>query len=162
MTCGDEFYTDGRDWPKDVEPSFDGYSIGKWLDTDQDGHFDTLEVETRHFKGPRSFDPSGLPLHADNQTVVKERFYLDKTDPNLLHNDMVVTDHALTRPWSVAKRYRRDQTEHPIWPEDMCVEASGILYVGNEMYYQSADGHLMPARKDQAPPDLRYFNQPAK
>ena len=24
----------------------------------------------------------------------------------------------------------------------------------------SADGHLMPTRKDQPPPDLRYFQQP--
>jgi len=51
-------FTDGRDWPKSVQPSFDGYSIGKWLDTDGDGRFDTLEVETRHFKGPRAFEPS--------------------------------------------------------------------------------------------------------
>jgi len=26
----------------------------------------------------------------------------------------------------------------------------------------SADGHLMPARKNQAPPDLRYFKQTQK
>jgi hypothetical protein len=26
----------------------------------------------------------------------------------------------------------------------------------------SADGLLMPAKKDQAPPELRYFNQPRK
>jgi hypothetical protein len=26
----------------------------------------------------------------------------------------------------------------------------------------SGDGHLMPAKKDQPPPDLRYFPQPAK
>jgi hypothetical protein len=26
-------YTDGRDWPEDVEPGFSGYSIGRWLDT---------------------------------------------------------------------------------------------------------------------------------
>jgi hypothetical protein len=25
-------YTDGRDWPKDPEPTFAGYSIGKWID----------------------------------------------------------------------------------------------------------------------------------
>jgi hypothetical protein len=26
----------------------------------------------------------------------------------------------------------------------------------------SADGYLMPAKKNQAPPDLRYFNQSQK
>ena len=68
-------YTDGRDWPKTDETWFQGYSIGKWLDTDGDGRFDTLEVETRNFKGPRTYEPSGIPLHADNQSVIKERIY---------------------------------------------------------------------------------------
>jgi hypothetical protein len=31
--------TDGRDSPKAVEPSFEGYSIGKWIDGDGSGHF---------------------------------------------------------------------------------------------------------------------------
>jgi hypothetical protein len=41
-------YTDGRDWPADVEPSRIGYSIGRWIDEDADGKFDTLVVETRY------------------------------------------------------------------------------------------------------------------
>src|SRR5262249_50084502 len=36
-------YTDGRDWPKDFEPAFTGYSLGEWRDTDGDGRYDTLE-----------------------------------------------------------------------------------------------------------------------
>ena len=52
----------------DEEPSYLGYSIGKWIDKDGDGRYDTLEVETRNFKGPRTYENSGLPLHADNQT----------------------------------------------------------------------------------------------
>src|SRR5712671_5741226 len=27
-------YTDGREWPEAIEPSWVGYSIGKWIDTD--------------------------------------------------------------------------------------------------------------------------------
>jgi hypothetical protein len=106
-------FTDGREWPADVEPSFDGYSIGNWLDTDGDGHFDTLEVETRHLKGPRAFESSGMPLHKDNQTIIKERLYLDKLNRDILHNDMTVVDHALTRPWTVAKTYARDRPHYP-------------------------------------------------
>jgi hypothetical protein len=155
-------FTDGRSWPEDLRPSFDGYSIGKWIDTQGKGRYDTLEVETRGFKGPRAFEPDGLPLHEDNQTVVNERFYLDQSDPDLLHNDMTVADHALTRPWSVAKKYRREKVEFPIWPEDMCVEGSGLVFIGNDMYFQSGDGLLMPAKKGQQPPDLRYFNQTKK
>jgi hypothetical protein len=26
-------YTDGRDWPSEIEPTFAGYSIGRWIDT---------------------------------------------------------------------------------------------------------------------------------
>src|SRR5580704_13494722 len=36
-------YTDGREWPKEIDPTLVGYSVGKWLDTDRDGRFDTLE-----------------------------------------------------------------------------------------------------------------------
>jgi len=66
-------YTDGRDWPKNIPESFGGYSIGRWLDTDNDGRYDTLEIETRSFKGPRNFEPTGIPLHDDNQSIIKER-----------------------------------------------------------------------------------------
>jgi hypothetical protein len=154
-------FTDGRDWPKDFEPAFDGYSLGKWLDTDGDGRFDTLEIETRHLRGPRAFDPSGIPLHDDNRTVVKERVYLDKANPDLMHNEMTVIDNALTRPWSVKKRYVRDPKDsRPVWYEDICAEGQAQIRIGTEQYYLSADGFLMPVRKGQAPPDTRYF-QPA-
>src|SRR5216684_6802295 len=50
-------FTDGRDWPGEIEPTFAGYSIGKWIDEDGDGRYDVLEVETRGpFKGPRAYD----------------------------------------------------------------------------------------------------------
>src|SRR5204862_6237145 len=103
-------YTDGRDWPEEWEPAFRGHSIGKWIDADGDGRYDVLEVETRGVKGPRSFDSTGLPLHEDNQTIVKEQIYLDKANPNLLHDEITTIDHALTRPWTVMKNYRRVQT----------------------------------------------------
>jgi hypothetical protein len=155
-------YTDGRAWPTDVEPTFDGYSIGKWVDPANSGHFSVLEVETRFLKGPRSFDPAGLPTHDDNQTVVLERFYLDKANPGLLHDDMTVMDHALTRPWSVSKTYRRNGGEVPNWLEDNCGDNNELVKIGTESYYKSADGKIMPTRKGQPPPDLRYFKLPAK
>jgi hypothetical protein len=34
--------------------------------------------------------------------------------------------------------------------------------IGKENYFLSADGLLMPAKKDQPPPDLRYFKQTQK
>jgi hypothetical protein len=32
-------YTDGRAWPKDIEPGFSGYSIGRWEDRDAEGRY---------------------------------------------------------------------------------------------------------------------------
>jgi hypothetical protein len=77
-------FTDGRPWPTDLEPTYQGYSIGRWIDEDGDGVYDVLEVETRGpFKGPRAYDATGLPLHFDNQSTFKERFHRDKNDPNI-------------------------------------------------------------------------------
>jgi hypothetical protein len=153
-------YTDGRDWPAKIKPSFEGYSIGKWVDENGDGHYDALEVETRALKGPRTFDADGLPLHEDNQTVVKERIYLDKTNRDLLHAEITTIDHALTRPWTVTRDYKREH--RPIWHEYVCAEANSHLSIGKENYFLSADGLLMPTRKNQPPPDLRYFTPTLK
>jgi hypothetical protein len=156
-------YTDGRDWPKEIEPTYAGYSIGKWVDENGDGRYDVLEIETRGpFKGPRAYDATGLPLHHDNQSIFKERIYLDKADPNVLHNETTVIDHALTRPWTVDRRYHRSTSPQPVWPEYVCEENNAHIRIGKDNYYLSADGFLMPARKDQPPPDLRYFKQSQK
>ena len=153
-------YTDGRKWSAEIEPTFAGYSIGKWVDEDGAGRYSLLEVETRNLKGPRAFDPSGIPLHKDNQTVVKERIYLDKANSDLLHDEITTIDHALTRPWTVMKNYRRNR--NPRWVEAVCMEANPHVRIGKENYMMSADGYLMPAKKDQPPPDLRYFKQTQK
>jgi hypothetical protein len=155
-------FTDGRDWPAEEDPTFHGYSIGQWIDTDNDGRYDTLEVETRNFKGPRAYDTTGLPLHSDNETVVKERIYPDKADPDLLHDDVTTIDDALTGPWTVARSYRRGKNPRPSWVEMNCAENNQHIRIGTENYFISADGLLMPAKKDQAPPDLRYFTSSKK
>jgi hypothetical protein len=150
-------YTDGRAWPNDPEPTFAGYSIGRWIDADGDGRYDALEVETRHMKGPRTLEGSGLPLHKDNQTMVKERIFLDKTNPDILHDEITTIDHALTRPWTVTKKFRRER--NPTWFENDCSEDNHHVAIGKENYFLSADGYLMPAKRGQAPPDLKYFNR---
>jgi hypothetical protein len=150
-------FTDGRDWPKKIEPTFVGYSIGRWIDTNGDGRYDVLEVETRGLKGPRSYDPAGLPFHADNQTIFKERIYSDKADPNILYDEITTIDNALTRPWSATKKYTRLPVKQPAWVEIVCAEGNGHMEIGKEGYFISGDGLLMPAIKGQAPPDLRYF-----
>ena len=150
-------FTDGRAWPAHAEPSYDGYSIGKWIDEDRDGKFDALEVETRSFKGPRAFDLSGLPMHDDNETVIKERIYLDKSNKDLLHNEMTITDNALTRPWTVKKSYVRSADRRAQWPEYMCVERLNTMKLGGETYVLDRDGYLTPAKKGQKAPSVQFF-----
>ena len=153
-------YTDGRAWPAAITPTFSGYSIGRWIDTADDGRYDLLEIETRGLKGPRIFDPSGIPLHPDNQTVVKERMFLDRANPDILRDEITTIDHALTRPWTVIRGYQRDRDA--VWIEDHCAENNQYVFIRGESYLKSADGSLMPTRKDQPPPDLRNFDQPQR
>ena len=150
-------YTDGRSWPEAIEPSFSGYSIGHWVDEAKTGRYNVLEVETRGFKGPRAYDNSGLPLHEDNESVITERIFLDKNDPNRMYDVITTNDHALTQPWTVTKVYRRMPNPRPVWRESVCAEANPHVEIGRETYMLSADGQLMPAKKDQPPPDLKYF-----
>jgi len=151
-------FTDGRDQPSELLPSYNGYSIGKWIDDDGDGRYDVLEVETRGFKGPRTFEGSGMPLHEDNATVIHERISLDRSDASLLRNEITVNDHALTRPWTINRVYRRETK--PVWDFVDCAENNPHVLVGNEYYMISADGYLMPTKRGQSAPDLRYFNRP--
>jgi len=155
-------YTDGRDWPADLEPMYQGYAIGAWRNPDAQGRYTLLEAETRGFKGPRAYDSSGLPLAFDNQSIFRERFHLDAADPGILHDEITVIDHALTRPWSVDKTFRRGSDPRPIWHEASCVEGNKRVTIGKESYFMSADGQLMPTRKDQPPPDLKYFKPAAR
>ena len=71
-------------------------------------------------------------------------------------------DHALTRPWTVLKSYRRSPSPLPYWREVNCDENNNHVAIAHESYMLSADGLLMPTMKDQAPPDLRYFRASGK
>jgi hypothetical protein len=157
LTMQRRIYTDGRDFPKEFPSSFMGYSIGHWVDTDGDGRYDQLEIETRNLKNPRAFDSSGIPLHEDAETVIHEKIYADKANPDVLHDEITTMDHALTRPWTVVKNYNRVRNE--IWVEAICQENNDHLKLGNDVYMKSADGFLMPAKKGQPAPDLRYFGK---
>jgi len=63
----------------------------------------------------------------------------------------------------VPKDYRRTKTNKPIWwKETVCAENNVHVAIGKEVYFLSGDGLLMPAMKDQPPPDLRYFDKSRK
>jgi hypothetical protein len=151
-------YTDGRDFPASIQPSFGGYSVGHWEDTTGQGRYDTLVAETRGVKGPHTYDSSGVPFHKDNQAIFKERIFLDRENPNILHNEVTTFDHALTRPWTVTRSYRRIAgAQQAIWTETYCTEDNHHVLIGDHNYVISGDGYLMPARRGEPPPDLRNF-----
>jgi hypothetical protein len=80
-----------------------------------------------------TYDGTGIPLHSDNQSVIKERLYLDAEDPNIAHDEIMTFDHALTRPWTVVKNYFRNPDPRPNWTEEDCGENNHVL-IGHEDY----------------------------
>lgn len=124
-------YTDGRDWPDPLLPTFNGYSIGEWQDENLDGVYDVLSVETRGMTGPRAFDHQGVPLHANNETVVRERMRL--VDEARMANEITTIDDALTQPWTIEQRYGRE-TEDVIWQEHLCIGSKRYMTLGDAWY----------------------------
>jgi hypothetical protein len=101
-------------------------------------------------------------LHEDNQTIVKERIYLDQNDQSFLYDEITTIDHALTRPWTVRKKFRRDPNPRPVWTENVCGEGNNHVVIEKRDYVLSADGFLMPTKKNEPPPDLKYFHQSSR
>ena len=87
-----QIFTDGRPLPPpDAQPTWQGYSIGRWQG-------DTFVVETTHQNGKTWLDMRGLP--ATDAIRVIERF----TRPTIGRIDIDVTiddPKAYTRPWNV-------------------------------------------------------------
>jgi hypothetical protein len=54
--------------------------------------------------------------------------------------------------------YKRKVSDKPLWlNHEVCGEGNNHVGIGNENYFLSGDGFLMPTKKGQRPPDLRYF-----
>lgn len=86
-----QIFTDGRELPKDPQPSWIGYSVGRW-----DG--DTFEVDTRGVNDKTWLDNVGRP-HSDALRVI-ERY----RRRNFGTMDVTVTfddPKTYTRPWTV-------------------------------------------------------------
>ena len=54
--------------------------------------------------------------------MIKERIFCDTADRNVIHDEITLVDHALTRPWTVTKDYRRASLPRPLWRETGCAE----------------------------------------
>ena len=84
--------------------------------------------------------------------------YTEKSDREVIINEITTIDSALTGPWTVTKKYYRNpKSKNWNWIEEICAENNPHVRIDNDNYMLDADGLLMPARKGQKPPDLRYF-----
>jgi hypothetical protein len=103
-------WTDGRGHPQDLEPSFNGHSIGHW-------EGDTLVVETVGLREDTKIDRSGL-AHS-GQLKVLERVRL--TGPDTLEDQITMIDPlAYAQPWVSTLKL----TRHRDWQilEYVCAE----------------------------------------
>ena len=105
-------FLDGRKLPKDLDPSYFGYSTGQW-------EGDTLVVQTVNLRDDTVLDRYGSP-HSDAMTI-SERIRLES--PDVLEDRMVVSDpKAFTKPWEVVRRYRRARPGNDELHENTCTE----------------------------------------
>ena len=102
---------------------------------------------------------AGVPFAEDGQSVVKERVFLDKTNPDILHNEITATDSALT---AVDRDEELSPRPQGAMDENNCTEGNMHGVIGEDNYFISGNGYLMPARKGQQPSDLRYFRAAEK
>lgn len=86
-----QIFTDGRALPVDPQPSWNGYSSGKW-------EGDTLVVKTNGLRDDLWLDMAGSPL--TNAATMTERFH--RPDYGHLNVEVTVDDpKAYTKPWTV-------------------------------------------------------------
>lgn len=106
-----EVYMDGREHPKDPDPSWWGHSIGKW-----DG--DTLVIDSIGFNDKTWLDYQGLP-HTEALHVI-ERY--TRVDHDNLRLNLTIDDpKAYTKPWDVTRNYKLKPWDIG---EDVCVHAN--------------------------------------
>ena len=90
-----QVFSDGRGFPKDPNPTWLGYSIGKW-------EGDTFVVDTTGFNDQTWLDDPGHP-HTDAMHAI-ERFR--RRDFGHLDIDITIDDpKAYTAPWTVTARF---------------------------------------------------------
>jgi hypothetical protein len=112
-----QIFTDGRPLPVDPQPSWTGYSTGRW-----DG--DTLVVQTNGLRDGLWLDMAGNPL-TDAATLTER---IRRPNFGTLQVDFTVDDpKAYTRPWTVRLEQIIVVDEDLI--EEICLEGVKPLHV---------------------------------
>jgi hypothetical protein len=90
-----QIFTDGRPLPVDPNPSWDGYSSGKW-------EGDTLVVQSAGFRDDLWLDRNGSPL--TSAAKITERYR--RVNMGQLEIEITVDDpKAYTKPWTVTLKH---------------------------------------------------------
>jgi hypothetical protein len=86
-----QIFTDARPFPVDPNPTWNGYSVGKW-------EGDTLVVTTTGFRDDLWLDANGNPLTSAGKTTEKFR----RPNFGTLEIEITIDDpKAYTKPWTV-------------------------------------------------------------
>jgi hypothetical protein len=136
-------HTDGRAMPADPDPSFDGYSVGRWNNG-------VLEIDTGAIL-PQVFiavsEAVGIPNNGG--MTIRERIHL--IAPDTLADDLEITaPKVLTRPWKTRRLYHRTRQRLAEIQEGVCRQgdfAEGADEYGNAIYVPAnttEDGNLLP------------------
>jgi hypothetical protein len=89
-------WTDGRELPKDPEPRWYGYSVGKWVDDY------TFVVESNGMDERTWLDNAGRPHSSDLR--VEERFH--RVDRDTMEFTVTIDDPQIyTKPWLAADKF---------------------------------------------------------
>jgi hypothetical protein len=112
-----EIWTDGRALPKDPEPRWMGYSVGRW-------EGDTFVVNSLGFDERTWLDHFGNPV--SDQAKLEERYR--RIDRDTLELAMVLDDpKAYTKPWVSEKKIFRLDPKHEI-EELFCVPSENEAF----------------------------------
>jgi hypothetical protein len=109
-----EIWMDGRGHPQNPDPTYMGYSVGRWAD-------ETLVVDTIGFNDKTWLDNAGHP-HSDALHVV-ERF--KRVDNDTLEITFLFDDpKAYDKPWTAAPRILKSKPGRELL-ESFCVQDHG-------------------------------------
>lgn len=120
-------YTDGREHPEYVDPTYHGHSIGHWED-------DTLVVDTVGIL-PEVYlaisEATGVRNGGDVHVV--ERIYL--ADSDTMHVDLTITaPQVLLEPWETRRIYERERGFDIV---------EGVCLQGNSFNQADAEGNFI-------------------
>lgn len=121
-----EIWTDGRALPKDPEPRWLGYSVGKWDDDN------TFVATTNGVDGRTWLDKSGRP-HSEDM-VVEERWH--RVSKDLLELTVTINDSTMyTAPWKPLDKFRMKLLPASSEPIEMLCSVSEYMLYNERMKF---------------------------